>query len=187
MAYLIFRKAESEDDVEQLCLCEMETNTYNDPDFGLVPKPWYWTEEDFYRAIRQRKDEGKGTNDTRILVTSVPRDPNDDNSDEWVCGGIIFELGQVTYDIVYLGFSPAAPEAARQRMLNYLTKRARIYGRQAVTMSVPDGQDHILAFLVKYGFKANLRRGGFDGMRDTWECSYDVEDSKGIEKGTEKV
>lgn len=183
-----------ESDFDSLVEISQNDSTYHDPDFEDLAGPWLMDRADFLGVIRQRKDDTRGTFDTRVYVTETISTDDEGHEVRWVCGGFALELQPLGWEILYLvmdkslyAYDPAANfgrGAEKGGVLDVLEciadfaqeKASRSERRKSVSIVLWDRDEahlrSLLPFWVRREFEVKLKRDYFLGNIDGWVCTW---------------
>jgi len=146
-------------------------------------QPWTMGVPGILDIIRQRRDELRGTYDTRTMVVErpVPVESNPNQYAVQVCGAFSYELQPAGYELLYTVLHPdAKAECVLQIIAYYLRGKAdRSPVRRKVIHYVRDrdeaGLRTLLPFWKSRGFAVHLVRDHFENNIDGWRLTYESE------------
>lgn len=172
------------DDVQPIAKAAQDWLQTVDPDFDTPVLPAYCpTEESIMTCVRQRRDDDRGTNETRVYAVETTETvtvdgPDGPESEEvtWVCGGFAYELGDSEYDATLLAVHPSAPVGPVHSFIAAFLKGKTSGGkRREVRLSFRDAPEERLETVIpawqREGFKFKLEVGLY-GDVDGWVGTY---------------
>ncbi len=153
--------------------------------------PWAWDEKDILAAAGRYKNAAESVHDTRSWIIEGKFEGGEKREDVRTgkqerlitpCGGMIYEMGETSYDVLLLTVNPAIvpTEADRfdvlETLIEVVLRRAENSSkRHSVRMWVPDGHWELLKFwMVRLKLKSKrIPRYCPDG-NDAWLVEYEV-------------
>jgi hypothetical protein len=184
-----------EADLSHLVEISRLDSAYPDPDFEELQGPWHLDRADILAVVRQRKDDARGSCDTRAYVLETPARGEDGVESPWVCGGFALELQPVGWEIVYFVADPSlyhydsAAQKETGSVLDALDlvcefvqeKACKSEKRKQVRVVLWDRDEAHLRSLLPFwrgrDFEVKLKRDYFPGNTDGWLCTWTAQES----------